>query len=143
VWEYGPGPRATGVIWSRRTVAGSGPEISRGGADVGLRCAGYAAPSVWSTKGTLRPCSRSLISGPVRMGDLGCFIRPWFAAWGLHSGVGGFRLGRLPCPDRRVVWVACPDQAPETQVPKPPRCTTRAANRFSLIFLNHIDHKIA
>jgi hypothetical protein len=42
MWKYGPGPRATGAIWSRRAVAGSGTEI--GGAVVGLRCAGYAAP---------------------------------------------------------------------------------------------------
>jgi hypothetical protein len=61
MWEHGPGP-----------VAGSGPEI--GGADVGLRCAGYAAPSVWSTWGTLRPYSRGLIPGPVRLGDHGCFM---------------------------------------------------------------------
>jgi hypothetical protein len=41
--EHGPGPRATGAVWSPRAMAGSGQEI--GGADVGLRCAGYAAPS--------------------------------------------------------------------------------------------------
>ncbi len=38
-------------------------------------------------------------------------------------------LCESPCFVRRVVWVRCPGQAPGTQVPKPPRCTTRAANR--------------
>ncbi len=45
-------------------------------------------------------------------------------------------LCESPCFVRRVVWVRCPGQAPGTQVPKPPRCTTRAANRnyFKLAF---------
>jgi hypothetical protein len=68
MWEYGPGPRAAGAIWSPRAVAGSGQEI--GGADVGLRMCGLRSPSVWLTSGTFRPCSRSLIPGPVRLGDL-------------------------------------------------------------------------
>jgi hypothetical protein len=69
VWEYGPGPRAPGAILSHRTVAGSGPEV--GWAVVGLRCAVYAAPSVWLTLGTVRPCSRSLVPGPTRLEQFG------------------------------------------------------------------------
>ncbi len=45
MWEYGPGPRATGAIWSQRAVVGSRQEV--GWAVVGLRCADYAASSVW------------------------------------------------------------------------------------------------
>jgi hypothetical protein len=32
---------------------------------------GSRSPSIWSTLGTFRPCSRNLIPGPRRLGDLG------------------------------------------------------------------------
>jgi hypothetical protein len=54
--ELGPGPRAPGAVWSRRTVACSGPEACW--AVGGLRCAGLPSPFVWRLVSVSRPCSR-------------------------------------------------------------------------------------
>ncbi len=69
MWEYGPGPRASGATWSPRAGAGSGPEVD--GADVELRTCGLRSPSVWLTLGTFRPCSQSLIPGARATGRFG------------------------------------------------------------------------
>jgi hypothetical protein len=124
MWEYGPGPRATGAIWSRLAEAGPGPEI--GGAVVGLPCAGYAAPSVWLTLGTF---NRGLNPGLRQLGEIGRVGQSRVPGRGLHWGAGGLRPCGLAGLVRRDVRVGCPGQAPGTQVPKPPLCTTRAANR--------------
>ncbi len=35
-----------------------------------MRVCGLRGPSVWLSLGTFRPCSQSLVPGPVRLGDL-------------------------------------------------------------------------
>ncbi len=74
MWEYGPGPRAAGAMWARRTGAGSGPEI--GGAVVAL--------------GGLR--------SPLRLVDLGFVqtVLPELGPVARATRRSGCRLGELP-----------------------------------------------
>jgi hypothetical protein len=106
-----------------------------GGADIRVTLCGLRSPLLCLVNmGVFRPCSRILIPGPhdwaiwVASGSRGS------RADGSHlGGMKGLRRAGRHRPFRWVVWEKCSDQAPGTQVPKPPRCTTRAANRTCVL----------
>jgi hypothetical protein len=54
-------------------------------------------------------------------------------AWARGTCHRAVRLSAKRAAVRWIIWVVYPVQAPGTQVPKPPRCTTRAANRTCVL----------
>jgi hypothetical protein len=129
--EHGPVPARLERFG--RVGQGRVPDQRFGGAVVGLRCAGYAAPpsgQLWpfgyvqtvlpehvpGARATGRSWSRQAVAGPGPRFALRC---KWLTAV------------QVAMPRPAGCLSGCPDHAPGTQVPKPPRCTTRAANRVS------------
>jgi hypothetical protein len=79
--------------------------------------------------GTSRPCSRSLVPGTARLERFGRVGQWRVPGRSFSLGCGWHTLCGFAEPSPPGCLSECSDQAPGTQVPKPPRCTTPAANR--------------
>ncbi len=117
MWEYGPGPRATGAIWSHRTVAVSGQEV--GWSVYGVRCAGVAEPLRLVDFGYVQTVLPELDPGSRATGAI--WSRRTVAGPGPEFGFGrpAAYAVRVAEPSPSGCLSECSDQAPGMQVPKP------------------------